>query len=137
MGRSLRALLTLLVVGAGVGFAAACGTDAVGVESCRKIEGVRCERAPRCNIPLDRPTHRGDTEVNDVAACIRFYDDACLHGLAVAEDPGAQIVDACAAAIIEGSCDVVRTPEIHPACAWLKPPDPPPPPPPAADAATE
>jgi hypothetical protein len=133
MGRSL--VLALVLAGAGVLFGAACGTEAVGVESCRKIEQVRCESGPRCGLAMDRPRHHGSEPVNDVAACIRYYDDACLHGLVIGYEPGSVLVDQCVAAIAEGSCEVVRAPEIHPACAWIKPPDPPPPPPPTDAAA--
>src|SRR5215472_12403700 len=50
--------------------ASACGTDAVGIESCRKVEEARCRQAPGCNISLATPVHQGD----DVEACIRYYD---------------------------------------------------------------
>ncbi len=133
----------LLVAGTGLlailASSAACGTEPVGVESCQKIERVRCESAQACGIDLGRPVHHGDTESRNVGACIRYYDDQCLHGLVAPTDPGPQAVDACVQAIITGSCDVVRAPETHPDCAWLIPPAEPPPPPPAppADAATE
>ena len=35
----------------------------------------------------------------DVGACKRYYDDACLHGLATTTDPGAVDVQACVDAI--------------------------------------
>jgi hypothetical protein len=118
----------------------ACGTDAVGVESCQKVERVRCESAQACNIDLTRPYHSGDTQEKNVGACIRYYDDQCLHGLVTPNDPGPQAVDSCVNAIITGSCDVVRTPESHPDCKWLvPPPEPaaPPPPAPVADAGAD
>lgn len=117
----------------------ACGTDPVGVETCRRIEKVRCESAPGCGIDLGTPVHRGDDPKSAVAACIRYYDDACLHGIAAPEDPGSIQTQACVDAIINGDCDVVKTPETHPDCAFLIPPAPPPEPPPAppADAAAE
>ncbi|MDF2692962.1 MAG: hypothetical protein K0S65_1345, partial [Labilithrix sp.] len=111
-------LLALAVVGA----SAACGTEPVGVEACKKIERVRCESAPACDINPDRPLHSGDTPENDVAACIRYYDDQCLHGLVIAKEPSPQSVDACVDAIITGDCSVVKTPESHPACTFLIPP---------------
>jgi hypothetical protein len=133
-----RALLKFLAFGAtalGVAaVAAACGTDAVGVETCRQIETARCQQAPNCpaDINLDVPEHR-DSPKTDVDACIRFYRDACLHGLAAAKDPGAVATKACIDAINTGDCMVVVHPETHPSCAWLIPPAPPP----VVDAAIE
>jgi hypothetical protein len=119
-------LLALLAVGGA--WIPACGTDAVGVETCRKIEEARCRQAPNCGIDLGTPKHR-DT---DVDACIRFYRDACLHGLESPTDPGPNgpQTQACIDAINKGNCDIVKTPQNDPACAWLIPPQPPP----AADA---
>lgn len=119
--------------------AMACGTEPVGVDSCRRIEHARCENAPACGINLERPVHNGDSPERNVAACNRFYDDACLHGLAVSADPGAVAVDACIEAIHTGNCDVVKKPESHPSCSFLAPPPPPPAPAPApaVDAATD
>lgn len=125
------ALAFVLAAGAVVALAAACGTNPVGVESCRKIEQARCESAPACGIDLGTPVHRGDTPELAVAACIRYYDDACLHGLEAPEDPGSVKTQACVDAIINGDCDVVKTPEKHPDCAFLIPPAPPPAAPPA------
>jgi hypothetical protein len=98
--------------------AAACSTDAVGVDACRQIEAARCQQAPACDIPLEPPYH---TAGDDVGACIRFYNVACLHGLALASDPGAKAVDACVDAIEHNGCSVVSAPESDPACAWLVP----------------
>jgi hypothetical protein len=119
-------LLSLAALALGIASAAlpACGTEPVGVESCRRIEKVRCESAPACGIDLARPVHRGNTPESAVGACIRYYEDACLHGLAATEDPGAVKTQACVDAIIQGSCDVVKTPETHPDCAFLVPPPP-------------
>ncbi len=119
-----RALVVALVT---VAFAAvlgqvACGTDPVGVDACRRIERTRCESAPACNISLDRQPHSGDSAKSDVAACIRFYDDQCLHGMSITKEPSPQQVDACVNAIISGDCSVVKTPESHPDCSWLVPP---------------
>lgn len=99
----------------------ACGTDAVGVDSCRKIEQARCENAPSCGIDLTMPVHRGDTPERNVAECIRFYDDACLHGLVASSDPGAISVQACVDAINTGDCTVVKNPETNASCAFLNP----------------
>jgi hypothetical protein len=120
--RAVAVAVTLL----GVAGAMACGTEPVGVESCRKIEGARCENARSCGIDLSKPVHRGDSPSDDVGACKRYYEDACLHGLAAPEDPGAVAVQACVDAINNTSdCEVVKAPEKSPACAFLVPPAPP------------
>ncbi len=116
--------------------AAACGTEPVGVEACRKIERVRCESAQACGIDLGRPLHSGDSPESNVAACIRYYDDQCLHGLVTTKEPSPQSVDACVDAIITGDCSVVRAPETNEACSFLVPPAPPAPAP-VTDAADE
>jgi hypothetical protein len=117
-GSALLALVPIATMWVG-----ACGTDAVGIETCRQIEEARCRRAPDCpDIDLSKPPHRG-SPATDVDACIRFYRDACLHGLAVA-DPGAVTTKACIDAIGAGSCTVVEHPETAAACAWLIPPAP-------------
>jgi hypothetical protein len=109
----------------------ACGTDPVAVEGCRKIEYARCEAAPSCPA----------LGVTDVKACKRFYRDQCLHGLAVADDPGDPLVAKCVGAIqLAGSCaasgaadcqlpasseaaatacDIIQRPEITTDCAFL------------------
>jgi hypothetical protein len=115
-------LAALVLASGALATGLACGTDPVGVESCRKIEHARCENAPGCGIDLSKPVHRGDTPELSVAACIRFYDDACLHGLVAPSDPGSVAVDACIDAINNGDCSVVKNPETHPACAFLNPP---------------
>jgi hypothetical protein len=103
--------------------ALACGTDPVGVDSCRKIEGARCENAFSCGIDLSNPVHRGDTPSQDVGACKRYYEDACLHGLSIAADPGAVVVQACVDAINNTTdCEIVKSPEKDPRCAFLVPP---------------
>jgi hypothetical protein len=99
----------------------ACGTEPFGVEACKKIEKVRCESAQACGIDLKKPTHeRDDDPVANVAACTRYYDDQCLHGNVVEVEPAPQDVDKCVDAIITGDCAVVRSPEIHPSCAFLR-----------------
>lgn len=104
-----------------LGLTAACGTDPVGVESCQKIEKVRCESAQACGISLARPEHPGSSQKDNVAACVRYYEDQCLHGLAIAKDPGPQVVDTCVNAIISGDCSIVKEPQTHPACSFLAP----------------
>jgi len=95
----------------------ACGTDAQGIEACRTIEEARCRRAPSCGVDLSQPVHR-DAPKTDVDACIRYYHDACLHGLET-PDPGGPSVQACVAAIQSAGCDVVLHPESNPSCAFL------------------
>jgi hypothetical protein len=118
-----RGSVALALVAAIAALAPGCGTDATGVEACRTIETVRCQEAAGCGIKLDTPVHVGD----DVQACIRFYHDACLHGLE-SGDPGPAKVTACKNEIADTSradhCDIVATPEIADACQWLAPPPP-------------
>jgi hypothetical protein len=94
--------------------AAACGTDAGGVTACRKIEQARCRRAASCpELGLRSP--------DGVEECVQLARDRCLHGLAVA-DPGPPAIAACVSAIEQAAtCDIVLTPEITPACAFLTP----------------
>lgn len=80
--------------------------------------------------------HRGTPE-RDVTECVRFYEDACLHGLANPVDPGAVQVKACVDTLAEADCEIVKNPGVHPSCAFLVPPAPPPEPAPAPDAAVE
>jgi hypothetical protein len=114
-----KAAVALVAAAALAALALACGTDAVGVETCKQIEAARCQKAPLCSmIPLGVPPHRDP----DVEACIRFYDVACLHGLEVSGDPGAVAVKACVEAINASTdCNTVLHPETDPACAWLIP----------------
>jgi hypothetical protein len=110
-----------LSFGAGVTVASACGTDAVGVETCRRIETARCEAAEACG------------EISNAAACERFYRDQCLHGLSVPE-PSERQVAACTRALeavaecarsedtsddCENACDAVTNPELLSDCAFL------------------
>jgi hypothetical protein len=135
-GQRLAVVAILAVAFGVVASSAACGTDPVGVEACRKIERVRCESAPECGIDLGRPLHSGNSPEKDVAACIRYYDDQCLHGLVITKEPSPQAVDACVNEIITGDCSVVRAPETSPACSFLIPPAPAPPAP-TVDASDE
>ncbi|MGA7121104.1 MAG: hypothetical protein WBY94_13450 [Polyangiaceae bacterium] len=101
--------------------ASACGTDAVGVDACRQVQEAECQEAPACGIALEPPYHTTGTAVD---ACIRFYNDQCLHGLASGTDPGLTAVHACVAAIhsaamTSGGCSVVANPSTSAACAWL------------------
>ena len=121
-----------------------CGTDAVGVESCRDIERARCDAAATCGT------------VDDAASCRRFYHDQCLHGLPV-PDPGKYLVQGCVEMIeraracavagpetaladcalevtsqasVSTVCELVAAPELGSECRFLAPdsePDEPPP----------
>jgi hypothetical protein len=99
----------------------ACNSSAVGVEACKQIEQARCLNAPACGFPLTPPVSR-DGVGHELDACVRYYDDACKHGLASKIDPGPAAVQACVDAINHGSCNVVEAPESDPACAFLIPP---------------
>lgn len=117
-------LLVVAVLAPFALLAPACGTDAVGVDACRRIEEARCARAPFCaDIDLSRPVHR-DAPAQDVAACVRHYREACLHGMVRPDEPSPGDVQACVKAIQEGDCDTVKTPERAAGCAWLVPPAP-------------
>ena len=100
-------------------FALACGTSPTGVDSCKKIEQARCENAPSCGIDLSIPAHRGSSPELNVASCIRYYDDACNHGLVVQTDPGNAAAQSCVDAINAGDCNVVKNPQTHASCAFL------------------
>ncbi len=130
------AIVLFAMVSTGVVGATACGTDAVGVEACREVERARCRRAPSCGIDLSRPVHR-DAPERDVTECVRFYEDACLHGLANPVDPGTIAVQACVQTIKTADCEIVKAPETHPSCAFLIPPAEPPPAPPPVDAGAD
>lgn len=110
---SFRTVLAATLFAAGA-LSSACGTDAVATDGCRRIEQARCRKASACpDLAI-----RGSTGVEE---CVQYARDRCLHGLAVA-DPGAPALDACVSAIANtSSCEVVATPEIDPACAFLRP----------------
>lgn len=99
------------------GVSLACSSDAVGIDGCRKIEEARCNRAAECGVDLGVPVHNDRSVDGDKQACIRFYRDACLHGMPV--DPGSKQSDACTAAIQSGTCNVVLHPESTPECSFL------------------
>lgn len=107
--------LEALSVAAPLVVCAACGSDATGVDACKRIEEARCRRAPACGIQLEPPHF---TSGDAVDACIRFYDTACLHGLETG-DPGPVVVSECVSAIGESACSVVVSPQTDPRCSWL------------------
>jgi hypothetical protein len=128
------ALASLMVGGAA---AVACGNGAVGVQACRDIEAARCEAAPSCpaSLPagegtdLASPVPTGDP----VAACVRYYNDACLHGLATSVAPSTVAVNDCVSAIQAAgkaaakgntaACATIVSPQNVAACAFLIPVD--------------
>jgi hypothetical protein len=106
--------------------AAGCGNGANGVASCKQIEEARCAyAAANCQsgdaaIQLTPPyTTNGSAQ----QACDRYYDTACLNGLANNPPNGNTSVTDCVAAIQKGPCAVAETPWNYPACAWLIPPN--------------
>jgi len=120
----LRRVVVLVATLAGLApLAAACGTDATGVDACKAVETARCQQAPSCpqQVQLEPPYH---TSGDDVDACIRYYDVACLHGLASGNVPSSAQLNACVAAINSGDCTIVGAPESAPDCAFLIPPAP-------------
>jgi hypothetical protein len=115
----LPALLALALALAPV--AAACGSNAAGVNACKSVEEARCRQVPNCpNVTVSPPLWFTSGSATD--ACIRYYDTACLHGLTTGSDPGTTAVNQCVAAINSGDCSVVATPQTSPACVWLIPP---------------
>jgi hypothetical protein len=118
----------------------ACGTSAIGVDVCNQIESARCTAAaangctePDSSVPIDLLAPFADggnaNTTENVAACIRFYSIACLHGLQAATVPSSQtLVNNCIQRIYEGGCAVVINPLGEAgggACQWLEagPPD--------------
>ena len=120
--RSWLVLLALALAATPVAIAG-CGTDATGVQTCKDVEEARCRAAASCPaVQITPPYYANGSSVD---ACIRFYDVACLHGLAVT-DPGSstQKVSDCVNAIsLKGACSVVANPELAPQCSWLIPPN--------------
>jgi hypothetical protein len=100
--------------------AAGCGSGGNGVGTCKQIEEARCNEAPKCpDIQLTPPYYTNGSAVD---ACIRYYDTACLNGLAVAS-PSSSEVTQCLQAINSGKCSIVETPWNDSRCAWLIPPN--------------
>jgi hypothetical protein len=136
-GSVLRNVGPAAALGAVLALPPACGSSGVGVDACKQVESARCQAASACGVSLEPPYH---TAGSDVDACIRFYDVACMHGLAGGSDPGQAAVSACVAAISSQPCapggpNLVLHPEKAPGsvCSWLVPPTSTP----AADAAAE
>jgi hypothetical protein len=115
---TLLSTAAITVVVTGVIFA--CGPSVNGTDACRKIEHARCGWVVACNISL--PVAR--KEGYPVDDCIRYYDDACEHGLVTPVSPTKDQIDQCVGAINAATdCTIVTAPETADACAWLIPPD--------------
>jgi hypothetical protein len=101
----------------------ACGTSAIGVDTCKQIEDARCTRAAQfangCGIDFLAPwgDSSAPTDAN-VAACVEFYGTACLHGLKAAAAPNTESVTSCLDTINDASCDVLIDPWQTPGCFW-------------------
>jgi hypothetical protein len=99
--------------------APACGSKAVGIDTCKSIELARCNQLPNCpNVQVSPPIWY--TSGTAVQACVRYYDTACDHGLSIGTTPSTDQVSQCVAAI-DSSCAVVAEPQTDPRCAWLVP----------------
>jgi hypothetical protein len=111
--------------------AAACGTSAVGVDTCDQIEAARCMQAVNLNctpdssnggINLAAPPH---PDSNSVTPCVRYYSIACLHGLDIPGPPDASQVNSCLRTINDAAlweaaaCSVIAYPQAYPGCEWL------------------
>ncbi len=83
------------VIGCALGLGAAvtgCGTDAVGVDACRRIEQARCELVLGC-------PGSGVEDPQDVEDCQLYYRDQCLFGVADGVSPEGWMVEACITAL--------------------------------------
>jgi hypothetical protein len=98
---------------------AACSSGAVGVDACRRVEEIRCQRALSCKVDLSRPPHDPVNPEADVAACARHYQEACQHGIVAAKEPSVQEVDVCVKALRDGPCTSIVAPETDKACVFL------------------
>jgi hypothetical protein len=80
-----------------------CGTDAKGIEACRKIEAQRCELAPICAAYAEAHDLRVIKTPDDVTRCQEFFHDQCLNGIEnageQAREPNDAEASACAAAL--------------------------------------
>jgi hypothetical protein len=122
--------------------AAACGTGALDVGFCNQVEDARCVRAaqlsnmgPPCigpnldggdsSVVIDLLAPWGDASAGtdaNIAACVDFYNTACLHGLQTTDQSiTAGQVSECVAAISGGNCQVVANPTTASQCSWLIP----------------
>jgi hypothetical protein len=119
----LRMLPSLVLVAVGLSplLGAGCSSSVYGVEACRRIEEVRCQRAASCQIDLSSPAHDPVNPEADVANCARHYRDACVRGMAITREPGGGEIDRCVETLKVAGCVSIRSPESEPACAFLNP----------------
>jgi hypothetical protein len=133
-----RFLVTPLLLSglAGLGLVS-CGTDAVGVDECLKIERARCEAADLCRL-------------SERAACERYVEVQCLHGFVKSSQPTEKQTNQCTASLgqlaecveargrrattaacklevtetaADRACELVEYPYDLRACKFLTPPD--------------
>lgn len=109
-----------LVVGVTLALVFACGASPVGIDACRAVEAARCAWGPACGVNMNVPVRRADS-TSPVDDCIRYYNDACLHGIAGPNAPSNQQQNDCITAINAGDCAIVLAPEKSPACSWILP----------------
>jgi hypothetical protein len=120
----------LLGVAAVVG-TVVCGViaceNAVGSDACVSIEHARCKWIVQCfadaaggNYGLPTPRSGQTTTSSPVDDCMRFYDDACLHGMVTNVAPTSDEVTTCVNTINTATdCTIVTNPETTDACAFL------------------
>jgi hypothetical protein len=106
--------------------AAGCGNGANGVGSCKQIEEARCARAAAICQSGDAaiqlaPPYTTNGSAQD--ACDRYYDTACLNGLATSPPYGNSVANCVKAIQTTKDCAIVETPWNDSACAWLIPPN--------------
>lgn len=104
----------------------ACG-NAVGTDACQTIEHARCKWIVQCygdaaggNYGLPTPRSGQTTTSTPVDDCMRFYDDACLHGMVTNVPPTDNEVKTCVDAIDNATdCTIIKNPETSAACTFL------------------
>lgn len=114
-----------------------CGTEAIGVDACLKIERARCSAADACGL-------------SERLACERYVDVQCLHGFVKSAQPTEKQTQQCADALGQlaecvadkgrkvsantcklelnqtasaPACEFVESPYDLRACRFLTPPD--------------
>lgn len=114
-----------------------CGTEAVGVDACLRVERARCEAAAACDL-------------SEQAACLRYVEIQCLHGFVKSAQPTEKQANQCSSALGQlaecveergpktsparceleltvpapaRACELVESPHEMRACRFLTPPD--------------
>ncbi|MEO7095939.1 MAG: hypothetical protein ABI175_21945 [Polyangiales bacterium] len=101
-----RVLAAAALLGGAAMLFGACSSTAKGVDTCRRLESLRCERlaSKDCNTDPDNP-FQGDAQ-----SCSRFYETQCGRGLQDgAREPSAAELKGCTEAI-SATCSVARDP---------------------------